>query len=249
MKLCFLINSAPFLSEFLGKLAEQALKDGNTVVVAVNSKVAEYTKQQYFPKGVTFISKVDWCSKHFDPAKKEPENLSWRDFFPAFGRYTRLRWDYEYSVDTVKQLYQFFDFVFQTEKPDAVLGEPPAGVFGKVAWHVAKLRRIPTIGFTDSRLNIAAYDSESTDSRFEKTFKKLSLGDIGKSERIVLNGIIKKIVSHVEKPAYMNYAKFSFSPITFVWHYLARLPELGPVFRYLGNRTKFKLYDYESEVT
>ncbi|MDP2664688.1 MAG: hypothetical protein Q8O97_01840, partial [bacterium] len=249
MKFCFLINSAPFLSEFLGKISSEALNDNHEVVVVVNSKVAEYTKKQHFPEQVRWISKVDWCVEHFDPSKKEFGSFSWREFFPAFGRYTRLRWDYAYSVDTVSQLCQFFDFVFRTEKPDIVLGEPPTGVFGNIAHHFAKQYKVPALGLTDSRLNIAVYDSESNDSRFEKTFKKLFSGDIEKSERAALNGIIKKIVSHVEKPAYMNYAKISFSPITFVLHYFSRLSELGPVFRYLRNRAKFKPYDYESEVT
>ncbi len=248
MKFCFLINDAPFLSEFLGKIYEQMLKNEDEAVVVVNTKIAEYTKERYFPSRTKFISKVDWCVKNFNKASKEFGNLSWREFFPAFGRFQRLKWDYRYSVDTVSQLYQFFDFVFQNEKPDVLLGEPPAGLFGEIGYYFAKKNGVPFLGLTDSRVNIAIYDSESTDSRFEKAFKELSDSDISENERVSLNALIEKFVLSNQKPDYMNYAKISFNQFELLWHYVRKLSELKPIVRYLMQRQKFKKYDYESEV-
>lgn len=248
MKFCFFVNSAPFLSEFLGEVCRKALDDNHEAIVVVNSKIAEYTKKQYFPEQARWISKVDWCLERFDPAKKEFGDLSWRDFFPAFGRYTRLRWDYKYSVDTVSQLYQFLDFVFQSEQPDVILGEPPAGVFGEIGYYFAKKHKVPFLGLTDSRVNIALYDSEPTDSRFEKTFKEIADTDIEEKEQESLRTLIGRFVSHAKMPTYMNYAKVSFSQFGVLRHYIGRLSELKPLLRYWAGRKKFKAYDYESEV-
>lgn len=224
------------------------LKDKHEIIVVVNNKIAEYTKKQYFPTETKFISKVDWCVSYYNPQKKEFENLSWREFFPDFGRFTRIHWTYQRSVDAVSQLYQFFDSVFQSESPNVLIGEPPAGLFGEIGYYFAKKHGVPFLGFTDSRINIALYDSESTDSRFEKTFRELLISDIKENERSFLFSRLEKFVSHAQKPEYMKYARISFNQFALIWHYLKKLSELGPLFLYLAHRKKFKAYDYESEV-
>jgi len=248
MKFCFLVNDAPFLSEFFGKISSCMFEENHEVIVVVNNKIAEYTKQQHFPTRARFISKVDWCVSHYDPEKRDFGTLSWREFFPDFGRFTRLSWTYKRSVAAVSQLYQFFDFVFETEKPDVLIGEPPAGLFGEIGYYFAKKHNVPFLGFTDSRINIGLYDSESTDSRYEKTFKELADQDIKEDERSFLISRLKKFISHAEQPEYMKYARISFNQFALVWHYLRKLSELGPLFRYLARRKKFQAYDYESEV-
>ncbi len=248
MKFCFLVNDAPFLSEFFGKICREMLKDNHEIIVVLNNKIAEYTKKQYFPSATKFISKVDWCLERYNPQKGEFGDLSWREFFPDFSRFSRISWTYERSRSAVSQLYQFFDFVLQQEKPDVFIGEPPAGLFGEIGYYFAKKHGALFLGFTDSRINIGLYDSESTDSRYEKTFKELSSQDIKEDERSLLSLRLNRFISHAEKPEYMKYAKISFSQFALCWHYLRKLSELGPLFRYLTQRKKFQKYDYESEV-
>lgn len=248
MKFCFLINDAPFLSEFFGKICKLVLEDKHEAVVVVNNKIAEYTKKQFFPSKTKFISKVDWCIANFNPAKKEFENLSWREFFPDFCRFRRLQWNYQYAVDTVSQLYQFFDFVFQNEKPDVLIGEPPAGLFGEIGYYFAKKNSVPFLGFVDSAFNLALYDSEWTDSRFEKTFKGLSDGDISERERESFPARIEKFISHAQQPNFIKYVRISFGQFELLRHYLRKMPELKSLFKYFMGRKKFQQYDYESEV-
>ncbi|MDO8577334.1 MAG: hypothetical protein Q7R55_00500 [Candidatus Wildermuthbacteria bacterium] len=250
MKWCFLVNNANFLSEFLGKIAHQALKEGDSCIVVFNSKMAEYEKKRFFPEKAAFFSKIDWCIANYDPAKKEFGDFSWRDFLPIFDRFTYFTFDYKKSVEAVSQLHQFFQWIIQTERPDAFLGEPPAGLFSEVAYYFAKKHRIPFCGFVTSRIEgrLEIFDSEYTDSRFQKTFLKLKEGDISKDENELSARWLKGFLSHKMLPSYTALGKMSFSQIQLFWHYSKRIREMGSIFlAYLWGRRKFKKYDYESE--
>ncbi len=249
MKWCFLVNDALFLSEFMGKLAEVVAKEGNACLVLFNSKIAEYEKKKHFPLRTRFISKVDWCIEHYNPANKEFGELSWREFFPIFDRFARFPFLYSYSVDMAAQLYQFFDFIFSTEQPAVIIGEPPAGLFGEVAYYFAKKKNILFVGITDSRMeNIAFYDSEWTDSRYEKTFKKLLDTDISKKEKKFFIAWLQGFLTHTQVPSYTKYIKISFRQTDLPWHYFQRIKKVGlTLLKYIVNRKRFQPYDYESE--
>ncbi|OGN14819.1 MAG: hypothetical protein A3B99_01350 [Candidatus Yanofskybacteria bacterium RIFCSPHIGHO2_02_FULL_44_12b] len=250
MKFCFLINNANFLSEFLGNIAERALQNGDSCGVVFNSKVAEYEKKRFFPKEAAFISKVDWCIAHYDPTEKEFGDFSWRDFLPIFDRFRYYTFDYKKSVGAVSQLYQFFNWIVQTQKPDAFIGEPPAGLFGEIAYYFAKKHHIPFLGVAVSRIEgrLEIFDSEYTDSRFQKTFENLGASDLSTAEKELGSQWIKAFLSHEKVPSYVKVGKISFSQIELMSHYVKRMKEVGKIFfAYLRDRNKFQAYDYESE--
>lgn len=250
MKWCFIVNDAPFLMEFFGRLAHQIVKEGDACLVILTSKISEYTKKQYFPKNAEFISKVDWSIKNFDPEKKEFGELSWRDFYPSFDRVKHPKLDYKEAIDKVLQEYQFFKFVFETEKPDVALSEPPVGIINEVVYYFSKKHGIPFFGFLESRFDerIDVYDLEWTDSRYEPTFEKLRERDVLQGERAFVQEYFDKFLSHKESPSFMKHQKIYFSNLGLIWHYVERIHEIGGVLlRYFRNRRRFRRYDYESE--
>ncbi len=249
MKWLFLVNDASYLFEFLGKAAHQLEKEGDEILVVINSKMAEYEKSGFFPKNVKVISKVDWCIKNYNSGQKNFEGLSWKQFYTINKRFN-LRYDYNKSLDAVNQLYQFLGHVFEQEKPDVVIGEPPAGLFGLVAYHFSKKNHIPFCGVAESRFpgRVDFYDTEWTDSRYSKTFQDLKTENILEKEKAFAKDFIEKFASH--KTIYSSYylVKVKFSLLEFIKHYLIRLGELKKVFwQYLFGRRNFKKFDYESE--
>ena len=197
MKYLFLVNDASFLFEFLGKVSHQITKEGDACLVVLNSKIAEYEKIEFFPQNAKIISKVDWCIKNYDSSKKEFGDLSWRELFTVYERFNLYKYDYEKSLEMVNQLYQFFDYIFEKEKPDVVIGEPPAGLFGLVAYYFCQKNNIVFCGITEARFpgRIDIYDREWTYSKFEKNFKELKKEDFLPEEIKFARNFIEEFIS------------------------------------------------------
>lgn len=248
MKWIFLVNNAPYLMEFLGKLAYQAIEE-DECIVAINSKIAEYGKKKFFPDRAKFVSKIDWCIGNYQKDKKEFGDLSWRELFLAFDRFKRLDFGYDNSLDMVSQLYQFFEALFGKEKPDVVVSEPPAGLFHEVAYYFCNINNIPYIGLCGSRFDhrIDVYDSEFTYSKYEKTFSEIKDIDISKKEKEFAKNFIEKFISHKHVPFYVGLAKIHFTQFGIVKHYIKKLKESKNLLKYILNRKYFKDIDYESE--
>ena len=122
MKWCFLLNNADLMMEFLGKFSRQLQSEGDECIIAANSKIAEYSKLEYFPSAVKVFSKVDWLAEHYRETQKQPENVTWKEFFASFDRKRRVRtFTYQESVEIITQLYCFLDSVFRKERPDVVM--------------------------------------------------------------------------------------------------------------------------------
>jgi len=249
MKWLFLVNDASFLFEFLGKVAHQLVKENEECLVVANSKMAEYEKSRFFPQNIRIISKIDWCIKNYDSSQKSFGDIAWRQFYTVNERFN-LRYGYNKSVDTINQLCQFLNDVFKQEKPDVVIGEPPAGLFGLAAYYFCQKNDIPFCGVAESRFpeRIDFYDLEWTDSGYEKSFKELKKEDILPKEIEFARDFIEKFISH--KTIYSSYylCKIRFNLLDFIKHYLKRLKEVGNVLvQYFLKRNDFKNFDYESE--
>jgi hypothetical protein len=250
MKWCFLINNAPFLSEFFGKLSSEAIKGGDECLIVWSSKIAEYEKRKFFPDKAKFISAVDWCVSNYEGGKKEFFGLSWKDFFAFFDRNKILKFNYEKSIGITLQASQFFEFIFEKEKPDVIINEPPTGLLHKVASRFCERNNVPYLGFGGSRIDgrIDIYDLGFICQKYESTFQKLTNSDISKEEREFAEKYIEDVVSHKQVPSYMGFTKIHFSQLGLLMHYVKRIKESGsPLFRYLRKRKYFKNFDYESE--
>ena len=143
MKWCFPVSEPIFFKELFWKFAQQIVQEGDECLVLIDGKIEEYGKK-YFgtPKQIKFLSKVDWCIENYDQSKKKPEGLSWRELFPDFFRYRPLTFNYENSTETISQLYQFLDFVFQNEKPDVVVSGCPSNLFEQIIYHFSQKHKI-----------------------------------------------------------------------------------------------------------
>lgn len=251
MKFLFLVNNAQFLAEFFGKISGQFLAEGDEVLVVVNSKIAEFDKRKFFSNGVRVISKVDWCMEHYDEKKGGGQGLSWRDFFPIYGRWNFCTFNFSDTKRMMLQLYQLFDYVFSDARPDAVIAETPAGLFHETAYFFCKKEKIPYIGIMESRVpgRTDFFDTESTCSRFKQTFESLKKGDLTFQETSFSRDFVEKFINHKVLMTSIGLTKIKFNPFEFLTHYLWRARKLRKVMiGYLLNRPKFKNYDYESEL-
>lgn len=251
MKYLFLINNASYLSEFFGKIANQLITEGDSCAFAINCKLPEYQRGKFFPKEAKIISKVDWCIKNYDRSKNDYGNLSWRDLFTVYGRFKMQKYGYKKSLEAIGQLYQFFNYIFEKEKPDMVIGEAPAGLFGLAGYSFCQKNNVHFCGLLESRLpgRTDAFDSEWTCSKYESTFLNLKKEDILPEEKKYAETYIENFLSH--KALYTScllppLGFFNF--FNYLGHYFKRANELVGAFgRYVLNRNKFKGFDYESE--
>jgi hypothetical protein len=250
MKWCVLVNDAPFLMEFLGKLVSALQEQGDECVLVYTNKIAEYTKAQYFPGNVRTVSRVDWCLEHYDSSQKNYGDLTWREFSAAFDRTNSWPWGYEASANILRQEYQFFEEFFRSERPDAVLFEPPAGLSAEIAYVLSLQYGIPYLGVTDSRISnrLDVLDSEYTNKRYQETFSRLSASDISEAEQTFAEHFLRDFLSHKRLPSYYGLGKIRFTFFGYVSHYLKRSREVvRPLWRYIRARKKFKDIDFESE--
>lgn len=252
MKYCFLVNTAPFLMEFFGKMADEVVKRGDECLVLFSGKFAEYEKKQYFPEQATFISKVDWSLAHYNPHKKDFGDLSWAEFYPSFDRIKHLSFGFEETHDWISQEYQFFEYICQQEKPDVMLFEPPSGLFSGMAYYCSQRQGIPYLGITNSRIDDNKLDVDDlkwTSSTLKTIFHRLQDADISSKEREFVKVFIKDYIKHTYVPFYVTLSKISFSPFGLFAHYVKRVRQrIKILFSYLIGRHRFGRYDFEGEI-
>ncbi len=251
MKYCLLADGSPYLIHFLAKLTHQMIKESDECIVVGVGKILEYNMRKKFPKDIKFLSKVDWCIENYKKDWREFPGLSWRDFFSTFDRKTRddnIDFNYKNSVEIISQFYQFFNSLFQKEKPDVVISEPPANVFTQIAYRISKRNNILYLGIIPSRFKdrIDIYDLEYTCSVYEKDFRENPHIDILKEdEKEEVQDFEKKFIAHQQLPSYMG-KKYYYGIKGFLRHWTDKTKFQSRI-KYLLNRKKFKEFDHESE--
>ena len=252
MKIIFLINNAHFLSEFFGKLANEAVKRQDDCLVVFSSKIAEYEKKKFFPAKAKFICAVDWYINDQNKNKEDSSGLPWKYFFSFFNRSGISEIDYQKATSLILQASHFFESIIAKERPDIIVSEPPAGLFHLIGQHVCKKNNVAYLGLGISRLNnrIDIYDREPTFSRCKETFDVLEDDSIMPEEKEFAWNFIRDFISHKSLPSYMDSVKVLSGHIELTRHFLKRIQEVcGPFLRYLFSRQKYKKFDYESEIT
>lgn len=251
MKWCFLVNDVDFAMEFLGKLSEQVLQEGNEVLLVFNSKISEYRKRSHFPKNVKVISKVDWLLKNYQESIREFDGVSWKEFLSTFERKKGLLdLNYENSAKIISQTCQFFEFLFQTESPDVMVGGSPANVFTSIAYQFCSKYNCRYLGFIDSRINerTDVFDEEYSCSLYKKTFDDLSFTDISESEKKFAEDFIENFLLHKKLPANIYY-QIDVQHSSGLMRYIKRLKSMAPFWwQYLRERKRLLQFDYETEM-
>ena len=250
MKWCFLVNTAPFLSDFFLKLASEIVRGGDDCLVVFTSKFAEYEKGHLVPEGVRVVSFVDWCLQSPDVKEVPPRALSWKEFFSAFDRFKRARISYEDAVSRMAHDYAFFSQLFRTEHIDAIFFEPPSGANTQIAYLLAKEKQIPYISLLTSKIynHLDLLDVKYTDSRYAATFARLRGEDLTPEEKKFATEYIASFMSHQKTLSYMGLQKIRFSPWSFLSHYAKRAKHVGKIlFRYAKIRGRARQYDFEAE--
>jgi len=250
MKWCFLISNFQFLPEFLGKLSKQILENGDEILVVFGSKIAEYDKKKFFPEGVKFISMIDWQIDNYRQDKNNFYGLLWRDFFPVIDRSPFLKINSERAIDITSRIVRFFEFIFEKEKPDIVVSEPPSALFSLIAYNFCQSNGALYLGLEYSRASnkIDVYDNKFTCSKYEKIFNEISSQKITEEEKKSAREFIKKFISHEQLPSYMDFTKIHFSQTGLMKHFLQRIKKVYfSLSKYISSRSKYKSFDIESE--
>lgn len=232
----------------MGKISEQLLKEGNEVFLMADSKIGEYTTKDYFPKGIRVISKVDWCKDNYKFNENQSAEISWKEYFSDYDRFRLFGKNFGEAVKDISQMGQFIDFVLRTEKPNAVIFEPPSGTFSEIAFNLCQKYKIPYLGFIFSRIEkrIDVYDLKHTCSGYEKDF--LNNEEISEKERESALSFIRKFISHEELPSYMKYQNVHNNEISRLKSYSKKSMETLPHWKkYISERAEFKLFDSISE--
>jgi len=248
MKWCILLNQADLIHEFLGKLCGQIGEEGDEYIIVSNSKIAEYSKLRFFPKGAKVFSRIDWATKNREQNQHESMNVTWKEFFPSFDRKRDIRgFTYEEAREIVEQTYGFLDSVFAKERPHTVLGEMPANIFSQIAYVLCKKYSIQYLGFTGSRISgrIDVHDEEHTCSKYEETYN--NMGEISEHGKRIAEDFIEGFLSHKELPSYEQ-GKKGISARVHLQRYVKREWRLVRYrMQYMKTRKKY-VYDYESDV-
>lgn len=250
MKWCFIVNNAPFLTEFFIKLSYEVVKSGDECLMISTNKFVDYERKPFFPAQCSFLSKVEWCLQYYRKDVLNFPDLTWKEFFPVFDRVRRLPMTYEIALERVNQEYQFYTHIFEKQRPDAILFEPPSGVGSEIAYLFAKKKGIPYLGLVASRMEgrFDTFDVKYTDSRFRKTFERLNMQDITQKEREFAAEYIDSFISHKRLPSYVGIQKIHFSPLGFISHYISQLRKHAGVLRqYMKERNRVRRYDFEAE--
>lgn len=248
MKWCFIISHCSSLNNFFRKLIEEIIKD-DECVLACESKFAEYIAQDSFPMKARILSKVNWCIKNYNKSQEEFSGVSWKEFFPDFDRFKLFGMGYQKSCEAMSQIYQFFDFMLQEEKPDVVILEPPSGAFSEIAFRLCQKHKIAYLGFIASRIEkrLDIFDHEHTCSKYEETFKKMK--GMSLEEKKFAQDFIKKFISHRQLPAYLKYQNIYKNEISRLKGYLKKsFGVLSFWLAYLFKRGRFKNFDYVGEI-
>lgn len=250
MKWCLLLNNAPGMGEFLGKLSESIIKAGEECIAVADGQLALYGNRKYFHRNVKFLSMVDWCIKNPEQIQKPIQDLSWKKLFSTYDRSIRWRlfkFDYNKTVAMVSRLYQFLNMVFQEEKPDIVIQEAPANIFTEIAYHFSKKNNITYFSLVGSRIGRRAdvYDLKYSCSLYEKDFKKLLNQNIPGEKEGFIQNLIQKFLSHKELPSYVNTKTFKVNKINRIKYLIRRFRKVYKP--YLLNRKEFREFDYDSE--
>lgn len=250
MKWLFLLNDAQFLSEFLGKLSQEVMKKQDTCLVVCNSKIAEYGKKKFFLEGVEFVSKIDWCIENYDSKKTNFGGLSWKEMFPVFERFKKFKMSYREAVEIASHLFQFFECIFEKEKPDIVIGEAPADIFHETAYYFCKNKGISYLSLEESKFDkkIDIYNLRHICSKYEEDFLKIKDEEISLQEKDFSEKFVQGFISHKILPGHTDFRGIHFSQLGIVTHYIERLKQFGVILlKYVVKRSHFKKFDYESE--
>jgi esterase/lipase len=248
-KYCFLVTYSPYLMEFFGKLAKEMIGQKDECFLMVNSKIAEYSKLEYFPENIKVYSRPDWSRENYKKENKEFEGISWKEVFPDFCRNKLYKEDYQDWLRIVNQIYQFVDFVLEKEKPDAVFSETPGGIFSKIVHLLCQKHKISYLGLAHSRFpgRIDIRDENYTCSKFESSFKKLNNRDISAKDREFAKAFAENFISHKKLPNYIDFQISHIKKPSIRKFLKKQLSSAKYWFRYLRARKKYLYYDHESE--
>jgi hypothetical protein len=235
--------------EFFGKFTKEIMAQKDECFLMVNSKIAEYSKLEYFPENIKIFSRPDWSRENYKEELKDFEGISWKEVFPDFCRNKLYKENYQDWLRITNQIYQFVDSIFQKEKPDVVVSETPGGLFSKIVYLLCQKYSISYLGLAHSRFpgRIDVRDANYTCSKFESLFKKLKNISIPAEDKEFAKAFIDNFVSHRKLPNYINYQVSHIKRPSISKFLKKQLAAARCWLKYILKRKDYAYYDHESE--
>lgn len=207
MKWGVLLNHVPLLIDLIGSLMRQASAEGDEVVLFANSRIAEINKRRLMPESAHLHSKIDWLASGGSGVSCDPD-VSWRVLYPTLVRKRHVV-DFSYHAASrwIRETNGFIEDALDRARPNVILSEPPANLFSMLAFHAARKRGIPYIGFMGSRLpgRIDVYDRGYTCAGYQEGFRRVDIDALDGPERQRLETLAHGFAGAAIEPSYQKY--------------------------------------------
>jgi len=258
VKYLILLNAAPHISEFLAKLSNIALKNGDTITIYVSSKFAEKKYLKLFPENAKIIRSWELdntCDTISDNTTSELDiDFPWKVLYPSWDRKqlhrSLFKFNYEISTRILSGIYKRLKSVILKEQPDVILQEPPSNLLTMIAKLICKKYNMPYVGLIVSRIPgyIDVWDDYYTNSNYINDFKK----ELTKKEINYYNHIAISFAQEDLKPEYLRAEINNIHELNFFSKYLKTFKNEYKIrWNIIKNIRKYKkmeIPDYESIV-
>lgn len=244
MKFLFLVNSAPYISEFLGSLSNALMARKHEVVLYLNSEYAKKYYLNYYEKK----SKI--YERNIMKMNKDSvdSNFTWKNFFETWDRHKNSNFfnEYSYSSINIEKTYSDISYLIEKEKPDFIISEPPANVLTEIAYFLSQKYNIKYLGFIQSRFpqRIDIYDKKYTNSLLiNPALSEIRLDNEEKETFLKFN---EDFIEHKIVPDYLKATVNNIHNISLLTYYLKKSKKIKEYYD-LHKLIKRKNYYYDYE--
>lgn len=248
MKFLFLVNSAPYISEFLGPLSKALMARKHVVVLYLNSEYAKKYYLNYYEKkskiyerNIMKMNKVSIDS-----------NFAWKNFLETWDRHKNSYFfnEYSYSAINIEKTYSDISYLIEKEKPDFIIGEPPANVLTEIAYFLSQKYNIKYLGFIQSRFpqRIDIYDKKYTNSLLINPI--LSETSIDNKEKETFLKFNEDFINHKITPDYLKATVNNVHNSSLLTYYLkksTKIKEYHDLHKLIKRKNYY--YDYETLIS
>lgn len=245
MKFLFLLNSAPYISEYFGSLCDLLAKLQHEIIIYVNSEYSKKYYLKYYPKEAKIYerNKMNLKKIFID------NHFLWKNFYESWDRKKgqKIFNDYSYVKTIIEKTYSDIREIIEREKPDYIVHEPPANILSETAFFLSKEFNIKYLGFIQSRIpgRIDVYDEKYTHSSLTRdNLNKIRINSEDKDYFVRFNNLF---LSHELKPDYLQAPVNKIHNMSLVKYYIKKINRI-PTYAYLNKTIKKNnfIWDYET---
>lgn len=248
MNFLFLLNGAPYISEYLGFLSKELELLGHNIIIYINSEFAKKKYLRYYSSSAKVYERNKIRCDSYNN-NNLLHGLTWKILYESWDRKKDLGIfnDLNYSFETIKKTFTDLFYIIQNEAPDVIINEMPANLLTEIAYYLANTNNIKYFGLIQSRIpnRIDIMDKKYKNSKLSSyNLKNLMLTDQEKEYYLKIND---KFINHEFKPGYLKAPINNIHNTNLLFYYLPKLKKTRD-YLFLGriiSKNKYVL-DYET---